>query len=216
MRGIGAPESGHDDLTPAAREVLGVAEHAAHFFTGAGVSREGFIRDMLGLAGVRDIDRIDILACGWPTDLALDVVHAFFHQDGSLAKLRVEHLESEASALRAFEIVRVALFETLGRYVLPRHHKHAVRFASALPGDDFEELSSIVQGDLRDQQDRPPRAVATYLAGIYVRTLLRDDAVAEYFPNAVWTEAIRRVAAVVDNGAARLLADVAGADSAHR
>jgi hypothetical protein len=216
MGGTRVPESGRDDLTPTASDVLSVAEHTAGFSTGAGVSKEAFVRDMLTLAGVRDIDRIEILACSWPTDLALDVVHAFFRQDGSLAKLRSEHLESEASALRAFEIVRVALFELLGRYVLPRHHKHAVRFASALQEDDFEELSSIVRGDLRDQRDGKPWSVATYLAGIYVRTLLRDDAVAEYFPNAVWTEAVRRVAAVVDDGAARLLADVGGTASDHR
>lgn len=212
------PESRHDDLTPAAREVLGVAEHTARFFTGAGVSREAFIRDMLGLAGVSTIDRSEIPACGWPTDMALDVVRAFFYPDGSLAKLRVEHLKSEASALRAFETVRVALFETLRLYVPPSHYKHAVRFASVLPGNDFEELSSIVQADLRDedQQDHTPRAVASYLAGTYVRTLLRDDAVAEYFPNAVWTEAIRRVAEVLEDGAGRLVADNGEADSAHR
>jgi hypothetical protein len=211
-------EGSGDALTRTAREVLSVAEHTAGFSTGAGLNREAFLKDMLGIAGVRDIDRIDVFACGWPTDVALEVVNALFREDGPLAKLRLEHLESEQSAVRAFEVVRVALFELLGWHVLPHHHEHAVRFASVLHGEDFEQLSLVIRRDLDNQENggHAPQAVAKYVVGIFVATLLRDDAVAGYFPSAVCADAVRRVETVVDAGTARLRAFVAESGHAHR
>jgi len=95
--------------------VLAIAEHAAGFGTGAGPNREAFVKDMLGVAGVRDIKRLDIFACGWPADVALEIARVVFRAS-PLARLRFEHLKSKSSALQAFETVRAAPFALLGRY----------------------------------------------------------------------------------------------------
>lgn len=100
------PLSGHDDLTPTASEVLGVAEHTAGFSTGAGMNREAHV------------------------------------------------ITNTRCALRAH-----------------------------CQGDSFDELYLTVRGDLHDHLGFAARSVSAYLAEIYVRTLLRGDAVADNFSN---------------------------------
>jgi hypothetical protein len=93
-----------------------------------------------------------------------------------------------------------------------------VRFASVLHGDDFEQLSLIVRGDLGNQELRScaPQVVARYIVCKFAATLLRDDVVKDYFPKATCADAVRRVETVVDDGTARLRAFLAESDHAHR
>jgi hypothetical protein len=192
-------------LSGTAKETLEITRRLANGSGIPDVRLEDIARDALREAGHKEMTDHDIVVCLWPDRTALSVVEGFFLGGRPLARLRFEHVRTKWAAASGFNAVKMALLVGMAEHVTPGQHALAVGWNAVVGGDGFKTTYAAAQEDIRDMRERTGDPVSNYAAAIYIRSLLRDDCVARYFPGEAESEqAVAEAEARIGSAKSRL------------
>ena len=176
-----APRETNVELTASAKEVLGVTRRLMG--SGQSVQPEDTVRHALRAAGYGVVSENDLAICLWPDRTAAVVAEGFFGAGCPLARLQGQHVRGKWAALGAFNAAKMALLVGLADGVTAEQHALALAWNVQHGGPAFSSMYAASEADVSEMRARAiADPVATYTASIYLRSLLRNDAVDRYFP----------------------------------